>query len=281
MALKAMPPGVFLTRSAVLIVVCVKQVPASNDVRIDPVTNNLVRDSVEGMMNPFDKHAVEAALTVREQAGGRVVALSMGPRPFMDTLREALALGCDEARLLSSRALAGADTLATAYALAKAVERLGPVDLVFFGRQAVDADTGQVGPIVAEFLNRPQATLVKKLELRPDGHLVATRLLGRYEETVRVRMPAVITVAAEMNTPRYPTPLRIMKAAKADIPVLDENDLDCDPGRIGLKGSRTVVDRVFAPPQPNRHVEMLGGPGGRVEETARRVIEILVRRNCL
>jgi electron transfer flavoprotein beta subunit len=264
-----------------LIVVCVKQVPASNDVEIDPVTKNLRRDSAEGVMNPFDKNAVEAGLTLREKCGGRVLALSMGPPQFMDTLREAVAMGCDEAVLLSSRALGGADTLATAYTLAKAVEKIEHVDLILFGRHAVDADTGQVGPLVAEFLDLPQVTLAKDLDTAEEGWLAVTRLLDKSEEKVEVRLPAVVTVCAELNKPRYPTPIRIMKAARLGIPLWNENDLACDPERIGLQGSRTVVSSIFAPPKPERAAEMLGGPGGLAGEAAARLVDILINKNLL
>ena len=254
------------------IAVCVKQVPASNDVRIDPITKNLVRESVEGIMNPYDKNAVEEAVRIKERTGCNVIALSMGPPQYGESLREALAMGCDDAFLLSSRALGGADTLATAYTLSKGIEKIGGADLVLFGRHAVDADTGQVGPITAEFLGLPQVTFVTRLELRDDGWLTADRLAPRGQETVRVRLPAVVTVTGEINTPRYPAPIRIMKAARRDIPVYNEQDLGCDPERIGIKGSRTVVTSVFTPPKPDRSTVMIEGSA---EEAARRLAGIL------
>jgi len=264
-----------------VIVVCVKQVPASNDVKIDPVTKNLMRDDTEGVMNPYDKNAVEEALKVKEKTGGKVIAVSMGPPQFIDTLREAIAMGCDEAMLLSSRALGGADTLATAYALAKAVEKIGQVDLIFFGRHAVDADTGQVGPIVAEYLNLPQVTFAKGLELMDDGWVKVTRLLDKSEELVKVKLPAVITATGELNTPRYATPIKIMKAAKKEIPVYDEKALNCDPERIGMKGSRTIVTSVFAPPKSGRTAEMLGDCGCKPDVAAKQIVEVLTQRNVL
>ena len=258
------------------IVVCVKQVPSSNDVKVDPVTKNLLRDSAEGMMNPFDKHAVEAALQLKAKTGSKVVALSMGPAQFADTLREAIAMGCDEGMLASSRAFAGADTLATAYVLCKAIEKIGDVELVLFGRHAVDADTGQVGPLVAEFLGLPQATFAKGIELLDGGFVQVTRLLDKVEETVKVKLPAVITVTSELNTPRYATPLKILKAASKDIPVLNENDLGCDSERIGMRGSRTIVTNVFAPPKRNRSATILEGAP---DEIAKKLVDALLRKS--
>jgi electron transfer flavoprotein beta subunit len=254
------------------IVVCVKQVPATNDVKIDPVTKNLVRESVEGIMNPYDKNAVEEAVRIKERTGCNVIALSMGPPQYKESLREAIAMGCDDAILLSSRALGGADTLATAYTLSKGIEKIGGADLILFGRHAVDADTGQVGPITAEFLGLPQATFVTRLELEDDGWLTADRLSPAGAETVRVKLPAVVTVTGEINTPRYAVPIRIMKAARRDILVYNEQDLGCDPERIGIKGSRTVVTSVFTPPKPDRGTVMIEGSA---EEAARRVAGIL------
>ena len=240
-----------------VIVVCVKQVPIANNLKIDPKSKNLVRDNAEGVMNPFDRHAVEAALSLKEQVGGKIIAISMGPEPFTDTLREAVALGCDEAFLLSSRAFAGADTLATAYVLAKAVEKLNPVDLVLLGRHAVDADTGQVGPLVAEFLNLPHVTLAQKLTLLSDQQMQVERLADNYVETVMVKLPAIITATSELNIPRYASPLRIMDAADMDIIVWDENYLQCDANRIGVNGSPTVVTEVYMPPKPESNAQLL------------------------
>jgi len=243
----------------VTIVVCIKQVPATNEVKIDPATGNLIRDSVAGVMNSFDKNAVEEAVRLKEKTGARLVALSMGPPQFRETLREALALGCDEAFLLSSPAMAGADTLATAYVLAKAIEKVGEVSLALFGRHAEDADTGQVGPLVAEMLALPQVTFARNLELTDDGCARVVRQIDQGEETILVKLPAVITVTCDLNSPRYPLPVNIMKAAKKEVPVLTEKELGCDPERIGLKGSRTLVSRIFAPVRPPLSARMLTG----------------------
>lgn len=267
------------------IIVCIKQVPASDEVRIDPVSGNLIRDFDDGIMNPFDRNAVEAALRLKERTGAKVAALSMGPRQFADTLREALAMGCDEAVLLSSKAFAGADTLATGYTLSRGIEKIGGAQLVLFGRHAIDADSGQVGPIVAEFLGLPHASYACGLQLEADGerletggHLLVTRLLDRSEETVRLRLPAVLTVAGELNVPRYAAAPAIMWAATADITVYDERDLGCDPARIGGNGSPTVVTRVFAPVPPDGAVRMLSGDS---DAAAAEIVGLLERNSLL
>ena len=260
------------------IVVCIKQVPPSNDVKIDPATKNLVRDFQDGIMNPYDKNAVEAALQLKEKTGDRVVALSMGPLQFTDTLREALAMGCDDAVLLSARAFAGADTLATGYVLAKGIEKIGDVRLILFGRHAVDADTGQVGPIVAGLLGLPQATFVRHWEMTNENSLRVTRLLEKSEETVKITLPAVITVTGELNTPRYAVPIRIMKAAKAEIPVYNEQDLNCDLDRIGIAGSPTIVTSVFAPPKSERTAIILTG---EADKAAQRICALLDQKKII
>jgi len=240
-----------------VIVVCVKQIPVASKLKIDPKSKNLVRDHAEGMMNLFDRHAIEAALTIKEQTNGNVIAISMGPEQFGDTLREAIALGCDDAFLLSSRAFAGADTLATAYVLARAIEKLAPVALVLFGRHALDTDTGQVGPLVAEFLNLPQVTLAQKIILLDGEQIQVERLVDNYLETVQVKLPAVVTVTSKLNFPRYASPLRIMGAAGMDIVTWDEKALLCDADRIGIKGSPTVVTDVFMSAKPDVTAQLL------------------------
>jgi len=240
-------------------VVCVKQVPVSNNLKIDPVTKNLIRSGEAGVMNPFDKNAIEAALRLKDTLGGEVILLSMGPPDFELTLREGLAMGCDRAILLSSRKFGGADTLATGYVLAQAIKKLGNVDLVLFGRQAVDADTGQVGPIVSEFLEWPQVTFVSELKSMSNQNMTATRLLENMEQTIEFQLPAVVTVRSELNVPRYPTPRHIQQSFTKDVQVWDEKSLPVDPKRIGLSGSPTVVQSVWAPEKETKETNFLDG----------------------
>lgn len=247
------------------IVVCVKQVPKSLQVQIDPVTHNLVREGTEGILNPFDENALEEALRLREKGAGRVSVISMGPPQVRETLRKALALGADEAYLLSDRRMGGADVLATAYTLSLAIDKLKPVDLILCGRHAVDSDTGQVGPELAELLGWEQASLVKSLDW--DGQLLTARRETEGGEAVWVLpLPALITVGKEINKPRYPTPLGIVRSGEKTITEWDADDLQADLDRIGLAGSPTRVIRAFRPERQSK-VEMIEGEVGEMAET--------------
>lgn len=233
------------------IVVCVKQVPETANVRINPETNTLIREGVQSIVNPFDMYALEEALRVREKQGGTVTALTMGPPQAADVLREAVGLGVDDAVLLSDRAFAGADTLATAYVLAAAIRKIGGVDLVFMGRQAIDGDTGQVGPGVAENLGIPHVTDIRKIERIEDGRLTVERLLEDGIARLRLPLPALLTVTKEINVPRLPSLKGKLAARKKEIPTWKAADLDVKAERLGLDGSPTQVLRIFTPPKPS------------------------------
>lgn len=260
------------------IVVCVKQVPVSNNLKIDEKTKNVLRTDEIGVINPFDKNALEAALKLKETHNAKVTVLSMGPSNFEITLRKGLAMGADEAILLSSRSFAGADTLATGYVLSKAIEKLGDVDLIFFGRQSIDADTGQVGPIVAEFLNLPQATYVHEISDIDENKMIAKRLMENMEQTIELTLPAALTVRSELNDPRYETPRNIKISFLKDIKVWNEIDLNCDLNRIGIKGSPTIVREVWSPELKEKEMKLLGN---NPKEAARKFVEILRDRNIL
>lgn len=253
------------------ILVFVKQVPNTDDVRLDPRTGNLMRDGVESVMNPLDANGIEAALELKERYGGTITAISMGPPQADDVLKKALAMGCDESVLLSDRALGGADTLATGYPLAKAAEKIGGYDLLICGRHAVDAETAQTGPIIAAFLGIPQVTLVDSVSI--DGeHAVCRRVLPDRFETVRVKMPALITVCSEINTPRYPTPINIMKALKKPRYVWNSRDINCDPDMIGAAGSPSSNKEIFEPPKRNTDTKYFTGD---IEEMVKAIADTL------
>ncbi|KRM94377.1 electron transfer flavoprotein subunit beta/FixA family protein [Lentilactobacillus senioris] len=239
------------------IIVCIKQVPNTDSVKLDPKTNNLVRSGVDGIINPYDKNAIETALRLKEQAGGEVILLSMGPDSYASSLREGLAMGADSAVLLSSRALGGADTLATGYSLAQAIQKIGAVDLVLFGRQSIDADTGQVGPIVAEELSLPQVTFADKLELLENNIITGSRQLDNATQKIRVSLPAAVTVGADINQPRYATPVNIMQSFVKPLTIWSEKDLSLDPTQIGQSGSPTKVTKVYAPEVSAKQTTML------------------------
>jgi len=228
------------------ILVFVKQVPDTTDVKLDPKTGNLNREGVESIMNPLDANAIEAALQLKEKYGATVVAVSMGPPQAEDVLKKALAMGCDESVLLSDRAFGGADTLATGYVLAKAAEKIGGYDLLLFGRHASDGETAQTGPVTAAFLAVPQISLAESLDVQ-DGWVIATRTTEDCTEKVRAKMPALVTVCAEINEPRYATPLNIMKALKKPRQVWNHEELGADPAKCGIPGSPSITKRLFEP----------------------------------
>jgi electron transfer flavoprotein beta subunit len=240
------------------IVVLLKQVPDTTDVRIDRETNTLIREGVPSIINPFDMYAIEEGLRIRERAGrGTVTVMSMGPPQVETALRETIALGVDETILLSDRAFAGSDTWSTSYTLAAGIRKLGRFDVILCGKQAIDGDTGQVGPGVAELLDVPQVTHVRKIDVAPDGTAVVERLLEDGTDVLNVKLPAVFSVVKEINEPRLPSLKGKMRARKAEIKVWRSTDLEVDASELGLDGSPTRVIRIFAP-EPR--------PGGRVIE---------------
>jgi len=229
------------------IAVCIKQVPDTTDVKIDPETNTLMREGVESIVNPFDTYAIEEALRLREAHGGTVTAISMGPPQAEAVLREAVSMGVDRGILVSDRAFAGSDTWATSYALAMTVRKLGDVDLVICGKQASDGDTAQVGPGIATHLDLPQITYARKVETCDDRRIVAERLLETGYEVIESDLPCVMTVVKEINEPRLPSLKGKMAARKAEIPVWTAADIEADPAKLGLNGSPTKVVRIYTP----------------------------------
>jgi len=225
-------------------IVCIKQVPDTAEIRIDPERNTIIRQGVDSILNPHDLHALEEAIRIKETRGARVVVITMGPPQAEMALREALAMGADQAYLLSDRAFSGADTWATSLALAKAIRHLGGADLVLCGKQAIDGDTAQVGPSMAEHLGIPQMTFVRKIREIDGGSITVEALLDGGVMALRSRMPALITVVKAINTPRFTDLLRWRKARKAEIKTLDRAKLGVAAESVGLAGSLTRVVRM-------------------------------------
>jgi len=221
------------------IIVCIKQVPDTNEVKIDPITGTLIREGVPSIINPDDKNALEEALVLKEKYSANVTVITMGPPQAERALREALAMGADEAILITDRAFAGADTLATSRALAGAIKKL-PYDIVFAGRQAIDGDTAQVGPEIAEHLNLPQVTYVEKVEFM-EKELKIRRALEDGYEIIKVGAPVLLTAIKELNVPRYMNIKYIYEAFKKEIKIWSANDIDVDRSMLGLGGSPTKV----------------------------------------
>jgi len=228
------------------IVVCIKQVPDSAEVRINPETNTLIRDGVPTIINPYDVHALEAGLQIREKTGGKVTVLTMGPPQAETALREALAMGADEAVLLTDRAFAGSDTWATAYTLSKAIEHIG-ADVILCGKQAIDGDTAQVGPEIAEFMDIPHISYIRKIVDVSTDRLLVQRLMDDGFDVIESSPPVLLTVVRELNVPRMPSLKGKMAAKKAEIKKMSAADIKADENDLGLKGSPTQVRNIFAP----------------------------------
>ena len=239
------------------IVVCIKQVPATNNAKIDPETKRIVREGLEAILNPFDTYAVEEAVLLREKLGGEVIVLSMGPEKAGLALRECISAGADRAILLSDRAFGGSDTWATSYVLSKAIEKIGDVDLVICGKQAIDGDTAQVGPGVSEFLNCALVTYVKSVKISGDTFTVETQM-DEGVDVIEGKMPAVMTVVKEASTPRFASLSGWMDAKKTAIPRWGAKDVGAVPEACGLNGSPTKVVKIFAPPTKTGGTRMDG-----------------------
>ncbi len=230
------------------IIVCLKQVPETQEVRLDPVTHTLKREGVKAIINPFDLYALEEALRIKDAQGATVTLLSMGPPQAEAALREALGYGGDDAVLLSDRAFAGADTWATSLTLARAVDKIGGADLIFCGKQAIDGDTAQVGPEMAQHLNMPYVAWARKITFKAPDVIEVERLLDHGYDAVEAQLPCLITVVKEINEPRVPSFKAKMNAKKVAIPVWGLTDLALPEEEVGLSGSFTQVVKVFPPP---------------------------------
>lgn len=229
------------------IIVCVKQVPDTTEIRINPETGTLTRDGVPSILNPDDANALEEALKVKDSyPDTKVTVITMGPPQAKDMLRECIAMGADDAVLLSDRALGGSDTWATSNAIAAGIRKIGQFDMIFAGRQAIDGDTAQVGPQIAEKLSLPQVTYVKEFSVK-DGFAYVSRALEDGYEKLKVKLPCVLTAIKELNEPRYMSVPGILKACESDIKVWSTEDIGVDLMTVGLKASPTNVFKSFTP----------------------------------
>lgn len=266
------------------VIACIKQVPDTTQVKIDPKTNTLVRDGIPFIINPYDAHALEEALRLKDRFGFKVTVISMGPPSTETVLRKGLALGADRAVLLSDRVFGGADTLATSNVLTAAVEKLSEeeaVGLIVCGKQTIDGDTAQVGPGIATRMNIEQLTLVDHIvDIDIDNKKIEVRrkLEGRSEQ-VEAPIPALITVVREINQPRYPTVPNRLLAADAEIEVWDNSVLKLDTDTTGLKGSPTWVSKIFSPQRDKG--EVIGDGANDPIGTAHLLIEKLVSKDLL
>ncbi len=256
-------------------VVCIKQVPGTTEIKIDPETNTLVREGVPSIINPFDCYALEEAVRLRERCGGKVIAISMGPPQAEEALRETISLGADEAILLSDRALAGSDTWATSYILSRAMAKIADYDVIICGRQTLDGDTGQVGPELSEMLGIPFVAYVSKVEEIRDGYIRVQRMVEEGYETIEMALPAVITVVKEINVPRLPSLRGSMKAKTAQIPVWTAEDIGVEGDKAGIAGSPTRVVKVFFPQRTHKSEILQGSTEEQVDNLIERLERII------
>jgi electron transfer flavoprotein beta subunit len=253
------------------IIVCIKQVPETTEVKINPETNTLIREGVKAIINPFDMYAIEEGVRLKEKCTGKVTVVTMGPPQAEAALREAISMGADEGILVCDRAFAGSDTWATSYTLSGVVKKIGAFDLIICGKQASDGDTAQVGPGISAHLNIPQVTYVKKIEEVKEKSMRVERMMEEGFEIIETPLPALLTVVKEINEPRLPSLKGMMRAKSAKITVWTQKELNLDPQSIGLCGSPTQVVKIFTPPQ------RLGGQmlKGEIPEIASQLVDLV------
>jgi electron transfer flavoprotein beta subunit len=253
------------------IIVCIKQVPETTEVRINPETNTLIREGVKSIINPFDMYAIEEGVRLKEKFGGKTTVITMGPPQAEIALREAISMGIDEAILLSDRAFAGSDTWATSYTLSCAIKKINQFDLIICGKQASDGDTAQVGPGIAAHLDLPQVTYVKKIEEVMDKKMRLERLMEEGFEIIEVPLPVLLTVVKEINEPRLPSLKGMMRAKQTKIITWNASDIQAEPCSIGLNGSPTQVVKIFTPP-PRKSGQIFQGD---TQEVVEKIAELL------
>ncbi len=256
------------------IIVCVKQVPGTNEVKMNKETNTIIREGVEAIINPFDSYAIEEAVRIKEQTEGQVTVISMGIPAVAAMLKETIGLGVDDTVLLSDRAFAGADTLATSYALSMGIRKIGDFDLIICGKQAIDGDTAQVGPSLAEKLGIPHTTYVRKIEEIRPGYLRCERMTEDGYEVIEMTLPAVISVVKEINEPRLPSIKGMMRAKKAEVTVWTADDIGADKDRCGLKGSPTQVVQTFVPVHDVKSEMIEGEPDAQAKNLADKLMSM-------
>ncbi|WP_420264656.1 electron transfer flavoprotein subunit beta/FixA family protein [Candidatus Magnetominusculus dajiuhuensis] len=258
------------------IIVCIKQVPDTAEVRINPQTNTLIRDGVPSIINPYDLHAVEAALSIKDSLEAEVTVLTMGPPQAETALKETVAMGADDAVLLTDRAFAGSDTWATAYTLAAAIRLIG-ADIVLCGKQAIDGDTAQVGPAIAEFMDIPHISYVSGITSISNDSITVRRLMDEGYDIVEASLPVLLTVVKELNQPRMPSLKGKMRAKKLEIKKLTHKELSLSENNLGLNGSPTRVKNIFAPEVKKDRIVIGGSP----EEQTDELISILKAVKCI
>jgi len=260
------------------IIVCIKQVPETTNVKIDPEKGTLIREGVDSIINPFDMYAIEEGLRIKERLGeGEVIVISMGPPQADQALREAISMGADSAVLITDRKLAGSDTWATSYTLARAIEKIGDYNLILCGKQAIDGDTAQVGPGISSWLDIPQVTYVKKIREITKDKAIVERMTEEGFDVIGIPLPALFTVVKEINEPRLPSLKGKLRARKVEIPVWGVNELGLEEEKIGLDGSPTRVVKIFTPPPREKGMILEGEPQKVVDSLVEKLKDVVIR----
>jgi len=263
------------------IVVPIKQVPETSNVKMNPETGTMVREGVESIINPLDLYAIETAIRLKEKFGGQVIVISMGPDKALEAIKEAIAMGCDDGVLLSDRKFAGSDTWATSYVIASGIKGMGDFDLVICGERATDGDTAQVGPGIASFLDLPLSTFTSEILSINDGKIKVRRLVeGGYEE-IELELPAALTVVKEISDPRLPTLRGKLKAKKMEIPVWGPQNISVEEENLGLKGSPTRVVKIFTPKVTREGEKIVVKDEKTLNEAVDKIMDYLIKKEFI
>jgi len=257
------------------IIVPIKQVPETSNVKMDPETGTMIRDGVESIINPLDLYAIEVGIQLKEEYGGKVTVITMGPPSASKALKEAIAMGCDDGMLITDRKFAGSDTWSTAYVLAEAVKKIGNYDLILAGERATDGDTGQVGPNIAAELNLTLGTYISNVEKVDGDKIVVERLLEEGYEKLELPLPSLLTVVKEISYPRLPTLRGKQRAKKTELPSLTVNDMNFDESKLGLKGSPTRVVKIETPKVTRGGTIVSAKDDDQLEEAVDKLVEFL------
>jgi len=263
------------------IIIPIKQVPETSNVKMDKEKGTMIRDGVQTVINPLDLYALETGIQLKEKFGGKITVISMGPPSAVKALKEAVAMGCDDAVLLSDKKFAGSDTWATSYTISQAIKKIGHYDLIIAGERATDGDTGQVGPGIAAWLDLPLATYVSKIVKVDEKELVVERLVEEGYQKLQMPLPALLTVVKEISNPRLPT-LRGKKRARAtEVPIFTAEKMDLDPEFLGLKGSPTKVLKIDFPTVTRGGTLVKTGGEEGVEEAIDKLIDFLKEKELV
>jgi len=263
------------------IVIPIKQVPETSNVKMDEETGTMVREGVESIINPLDLYAIEVGIQLKEEHGGKVTVITMGPPSAERALKEAIAMGCDDGILVSGREFAGSDTRATSYVLAEAIKKIKDYDLILAGERATDGDTGQVGPGIASFLDLPVATYTSKIVEINNKNIVVERLIEEGYETLKMPLPALLSVVKEISYPRLPTLRGKQRAKKTDIPVWSKNNMELNELELGLNGSPTRVVKITHPKVVRKGTILKASDEKSVNEAVSRMIKFMREKELI